>query len=368
MSDIKMTRKELYDLVWSTPMTKLAKQYSISDNGLRKICKKMDIPLPKAGHWEKLKAGKKVIVEKLSTNYSGKNEIDLTAKSKENALKFAVPSEMRLLQKEIEEALGSELEVPEKLTNPCELIKDAKHNMETSKSSRDLHNGLIDFRRGFSFYVQPVNLGRALRFMDTLIKTMLIRGHPVSYDYDRNQLVFKINDEDFQIAFREKTKRIEVETKYGWNRTIKEPTGVFLLQATGWLRGESIWQDGKLPIEKQISKILTSLEIKSLKIAEERREWKKRQAIRDEEIRKEREQVALVANELNKVKELINAAERWRIAKDIREYIQGGMSNNKVHSSKEIEWANKKADWIDPTIAHEDEFLTEKDKRLIITP
>jgi len=181
MSEIKMTRKELYDIVWSTPMTKLAKQYSISDNGLRKICKKMDIPLPKAGHWEKLKAGKKVIVEKLSTNYSGNNEIDLTSRSKEYALKYGLPSEMGHLQKEIEEALGSELEIPEKLTKPCELIIEAKRNMEASASSRDLHNGLIDYRRGFSFYVQPANLSRALRFMDTLIKIMLIRGHHVSY-------------------------------------------------------------------------------------------------------------------------------------------------------------------------------------------
>jgi len=34
-----LTRKELYDQVWSTPMTKLAKSYNLSDNGLRKICK-----------------------------------------------------------------------------------------------------------------------------------------------------------------------------------------------------------------------------------------------------------------------------------------------------------------------------------------
>lgn len=41
-----VTRKELYDLVWSTPMIKLAKEFNLSDNGLRKVCKKYNIPIP----------------------------------------------------------------------------------------------------------------------------------------------------------------------------------------------------------------------------------------------------------------------------------------------------------------------------------
>lgn len=40
--NIKISRKELYDLVWSKPMSTLAKEYLISDNGLRKICKKFN--------------------------------------------------------------------------------------------------------------------------------------------------------------------------------------------------------------------------------------------------------------------------------------------------------------------------------------
>jgi len=57
-----LTRRELYDLVWSTPMTAIAKKYLISDVGLRKICISMNIPLPRAGHWEKIKAGKPITI------------------------------------------------------------------------------------------------------------------------------------------------------------------------------------------------------------------------------------------------------------------------------------------------------------------
>jgi hypothetical protein len=48
---MNFTRESLYELVWSKPLTSIAKEYNVSDNGIRKICKKYEIPLPKLGHW-----------------------------------------------------------------------------------------------------------------------------------------------------------------------------------------------------------------------------------------------------------------------------------------------------------------------------
>src|SRR5262249_17192201 len=57
---IKLTRKELYDKVWSQPVLTLAKEYGISDVGLKKICKGRDIPTPGLGYWAKVAHGKAV--------------------------------------------------------------------------------------------------------------------------------------------------------------------------------------------------------------------------------------------------------------------------------------------------------------------
>ena len=54
------TREELYELVWSNPMSKLAKRLGVSDVGLAKACRRADIPLPGVGYWAKLQYGKKV--------------------------------------------------------------------------------------------------------------------------------------------------------------------------------------------------------------------------------------------------------------------------------------------------------------------
>lgn len=54
------TREELYRLVWSKPMTHLAREFALSDVALHKICKKHDIPNPPLGLWAKKAAGKAV--------------------------------------------------------------------------------------------------------------------------------------------------------------------------------------------------------------------------------------------------------------------------------------------------------------------
>ena len=54
------TREEFYDMVWSKPLTHLAKEFALSDVALHKICKKHDIPNPPLGWWAKKAAGKAV--------------------------------------------------------------------------------------------------------------------------------------------------------------------------------------------------------------------------------------------------------------------------------------------------------------------
>ncbi|MBM3600986.1 MAG: hypothetical protein FJX35_22535, partial [Alphaproteobacteria bacterium] len=55
-----LSRRQLYDLVWSEPMQRLAKQIGISDVALAKSCRKIDVPVPERGYWNKLHAGKRV--------------------------------------------------------------------------------------------------------------------------------------------------------------------------------------------------------------------------------------------------------------------------------------------------------------------
>ena len=85
----------------------------------------------------------------------------------------------------------------------------------------------------------------------------------------------------------------------------------------------------------------------------EKREGGRKRKKKRKKKKKKKKKIRLVK------KELVNKAEDYRIAKEIREYIQAMMidSGNEDITPEWIEWALKKADWYDPSIATEDEYL-----------
>ena len=111
-------------------------------------------------------------------------------------------------------------------------------------------------------------------------------------------------------------------------------------------------------LEDRLGDILVTLYEKAEenRIVREAREEAERKRV--EEARRREENRQRKEQEIRLVKELVNKAEDYRIAKEIREYIQAMIdSGNEDITPAWIEWARKKADWYDPSIATEDEYL-----------
>jgi len=97
------TREQFYELVWSKPMTHLAKEFAISDVALHKICKKHDIPNPPLGWWAKKAAGKSVAqapLEKSNLDHSSKIIIADGDLSRESAVVKRIRDDARVLASE----------------------------------------------------------------------------------------------------------------------------------------------------------------------------------------------------------------------------------------------------------------------------
>jgi predicted adenine nucleotide alpha hydrolase (AANH) superfamily ATPase len=75
MDNITLTRKELYDLVWSTPLCKVAKDYLITTDRLKKICNRLNIPLPESSYWSKIQFNKQVQIFELPDDHSGQKKV-----------------------------------------------------------------------------------------------------------------------------------------------------------------------------------------------------------------------------------------------------------------------------------------------------
>src|SRR5690554_6166693 len=58
-------REQLYEEVWSNPITVVAEKYGVSDTTIRKRLKRLAIPIPPRGYWAKIKNGEPVNKTKL---------------------------------------------------------------------------------------------------------------------------------------------------------------------------------------------------------------------------------------------------------------------------------------------------------------
>lgn len=371
MGKVELTRQELYDLVWSKPMSILALEYNISDNGLRKICKKHEIPLPLLGHWQKIQYNKKVKIIPLSKDFKGEDSIILNkggTKENEEITNF------HKLLKEITNDTKLSFNVPDRISNPDKLITEAKNNFEFQKKQEySIYRGLIRTTSGYlNINVAPKNISRALRIMDKIIKLLKLRGHNVIVKGDTTYAIVK--GEEIKIRCREKLKKnIKQQENYSWNYTEYFASDVLSFIIDEYPEKEFYDTNNQI-LEEQLPKILTKLELVSEKLKTQREE----REIWNEEYRKKREAEEAIkkrhANEIENFRNLLENSERWKKATDLRNFIKELESNaikeNKLSEelSNWIKWSNDKADWFDPLVNKNDDLLTEKDKEEILSP
>jgi hypothetical protein len=358
MESKTFSREELYNLIWSEPMSSLAKKYEISDVGLKKICLRMNVPVPQHGHWQRLKSGKKTKVFKLPTDHQGDEEITLNLRSENDSAKPSAKAAIALLQKEIEENITSLLQVPARLSNSHKLIEAAKRSLDLNDVRWCQFLNVVHVK-GLDIRVAKEYMPRAFRFMDTLIKALHARGYKVEIHNDLTNV--NIYGEDIRIFFREKLKRITV--KHGTYETSEmQGNGVLFFGTKRFSEGKE-WRDGKLSIEAQLSHIMASLEYQGARLRKERAERELRWGQMEEKERIEKEARERKEKELKDFKNLLHDAARWEKVKLLREYIDDIESNAKKNNnpseqlSNWLIWVKEKLDWYDPMVAIEDELL-----------
>ena len=353
MDKITLTRDQLYDLVWSKPITVLAKEFGLSDNDLRKICKNHNIPLPYMGYWSKLRHGKPVRKVMLPASIEG---TEITISSPNEVPQQANQNEFitrTILIKEIESKYKNLLQVTARLTNPDDLIV----NIRTALADKDIysHHGLISASSGFiNITVARENVPRALRFMDTLTKLLRARGHETNNIKDTSHIV--VFGEPLVVHLQEKLKyEYVIEGKYNWKTRHEHPTGIFMLRTwKNYHWHQKVWSDGKVLIENQLAKIIVGIELLA--------EKEKKERIKNEEFRRNFEEEQRTKKERHDREELDGAnfqnllaqSQLWKQSQVLNEFISAIESkliaDSKLtgESREWLVWAKKKADEFNP--------------------
>ena len=126
--------------------------------------------------------------------------------------------------------------------------------------------------------------------------------------------------------------------------------------------GKYLRDSDSAKLEDMLGEILVCLyeDSERVKIAREKREAEElRRAEEEKRKRERRERIGLEAKRTIALK---NKAEDYRIATEIRAYIAAVVEKGGENITLEwIDWAQRKADWFDPTVALEDEYLGKRD-------
>jgi hypothetical protein len=210
-NSIKLTREELYERVWSTPATKLAKEFGISDVALGKICKKLNILKPYPGYWQQLAVGLRVRKEPLPPIKQGVPEVTYIYPH-QSVTPFQPENPEVLAQLEQENQPANRITVAETLHSAHPLVRYTRQVLEKDKPD---DYGMLSWlwnQRRMSVRVSKTTLHRALRIMDALLKALEARGYSAEVSKDGPMATYiLIGVEKVKVCLSEKATRSERE-------------------------------------------------------------------------------------------------------------------------------------------------------------
>ena len=352
---IRLTRAELYEKVWATPVRTLAKEFGMSDVGLSKICRKHDIPVPPLGYWRKTETGHNAVRPPLPPAANGLENLDiyvrerlapeLAALATEAAPEIAIPPELsHTLIVRTEKLLASGKENDKKLIVP----KDGA--LSHVLVSRD-------------------QMPRALRMMNALFLALEERGQSVSWPKEQEAaLTLAVDGEVVRFCVLEITKSLRhiltpAEQKHPWMapKWDYKVSGKLQFRIDGLPYSSGVrgtWSDGKCQrLEKCIGDIIVGLRVASAAIKKNRQETEERER-RWEEERKQKEERRRKAEEHKRKAEFVTKLMRnWEEAENVRTFVKAmAECVGKLELSEEekgdiqqvVDWTREYAEFIDP--------------------
>ena len=362
------SREQLYKMVWDESIASLSRKYNISANDLRSVCKSMNIPLPEMGYWSKKQFGKEAPKKSLPDNYTGQSEVSLCLRVEGNANQEFSLSPMAILQREIESDLGIDLKVKTILVSPDLLIRNAEKALikqaKIAKEGELLYTG----NDNLSISVTQGLVNRTLCLMDCFIKAMRHRGYDFKISDQQSYIVF--GEIKVEMNIRETRTKIVSNDKWSW--TQYKPTERLSIQFGKWTETISCI-DGKVLLEEQLSKIIAKLELLKERLnlkEEENRRWR---IAYEEKRRIEVEAENRKKMEAGLFRQILQDSNLWKQAQLLREYIDHiekmvmKEANLEGEIAKWIDWARKKADWLDPLTAAHDEILKEVEPKSLLS-
>ena len=356
-------RKDLYKLVWSTPMTRLAQKFELSDVGLAKACRRYNIPRPPRGYWAKKQAGKKLKKESLPPGEDVTIEFDLEKNQRR--------------RREIEEEAEKQQEQERTFEEVKEAASEKQHLLterflrlfEKGKPDED---GRIHFKRvGLpEIIASPASGERIGQFLNLVFHAADAHSIKLGREAESDLISFQRDgfdvgmyvEELLEQAEREPTDEDRRKPSWTWDLKYQRPSGRIRVQVYTGQRyyGKRQWTEGKRKtlidhapgVSERIDDLLTEFEehrLAEIRREQERKEEEKRWA---EEQRRKAHLREIKGIRKGRERNLLRVARLWDEMEILNRYIdeceRRWGSDITEKQTEWIQWARKIAKGLDP--------------------
>ncbi len=353
---IRLTRADLYEKVWATPMRILAKEFGMSDVGLAKVCRKHNVPVPPVGYWRRKETGYKVTLPLLPVAKDGAEHLDIY----------------------VRERLCPEFEELTRQVPPQVIVTPEISHPLALRSQRLLERGKTNQRRLLTskngalahILVSGEQVPRALKILNALFLALEERGQSASWPKEEGALLaVSIDGEAVRFSLSEVTDSLAhvltpAEAKHPWSAPKHDYklTGRLQLQISnlpafmGPIR--RTWADGKQQrIEGCIGDFIIGLSVAAAAIKKHKQEMEEREQRWAEERKQEEDERRKAEEHKRKAEFVTELIGNWEEAARLRQFIkaieertsQSDFSDDEKGDIQQVaDWTREYADSLDP--------------------
>ena len=252
---MKITREDLYERVWEAPLTKLAKEFNISDVGLAKACRRSKIPTPPVGYWAKVAHGKSVSKPPLPSTADTFVVLEPQRYRQENSSRALAADEFPSLHVDVVQNLAA--------LEPSAAATYAHISKLTANTDGFLVCGSSSH---FSCTASAGSIERIVYLFDAIERTLPSVGAKLVRDSEKKRLTVAVAGEKITFSVAEKYSRTEHVIKHAQYAWLNQRTyeyhfnGELKLTIDGIFSGQKGWADGaRTRLEEKLGSFVIGL-------------------------------------------------------------------------------------------------------------
>jgi len=359
-SGTTFTREELYELVWSKPAVKIAREHGVSRISVVRASDRLGVPMPTLSHWIKIEHGVKVPRPELPERKKGQSA-------------SATLEAGKALRRRVYVAAVK----PDAAPDAWE-TKDEVHSVAQQTRAAYLGGGkrygteILFAKDGFPHFVLEVSrssLDRAVAILSRLAWALESKGFSLELDRERGIInpvrtatKTAVRGSLLEVVERHKLPdKVNAEGCVAYDRLRYVQTGRLRVVLTEWILKDGMrqsWGDGKhQKLEDKIHEIVEGCAACAEAKFAEHQIWEAKNRVREEAARLRAEMEALRAAEQVRRDLFQVKARQWDDARQMREFraacearLRAGRAERKLIPEEEawLAWADKLIETLDP--------------------